>query len=188
MLKFYYTTTKGQDELQSKFDRSLGGYKSSSLIKNDEFDNLFGEISNYTISENNQNQYVGIILKNEGAVKTNILLHFDYPDGVYSKILVAAVELTDDSDSVKFMENVSSIHSSPVYAEFHEADGVVNAVSLGVLDQDEMLGIWFKREILVSVAESSCTDIVEEDPENEHLVKEKDKTTSDTIDIVMSYD
>jgi len=188
MLKFYYTTTKGQDELQSKFDRSLGGYKSSSLVKNDEFDNFFGEISNYTISENNQNQYIGLILKNEGANKTNVLLSFGYPEGVFSKILIAAVELTDDADSVKFMENVPSIHSSPVYAEFFEADGLVNAVSLGDLNSDEMLGIWFKREILVDVAKSSCSDIIEEDPENEHLVKEKDKETSDTINIVISYD
>lgn len=188
MLKLYYTTTKGEDELQPKFDRSLGGYKSSSLVKNDEFDNFFAEISNYTIAQNNQNQYIGLILKNEGAIKTNILLYFGYPTGVYSKIYVAAVDLTDDADSVKFMENVPTLHSSPVYAEFYEADGVGNAVNLGDLAANEMMGIWFKREILVDIAQADSTDIVETDPENSHLVVTKTKNTVDTIDIVMSYD
>lgn len=188
MLKLYYTTTKGQDEIQARFNKSLGGYKSSSLVKNDEFDNFFGEISNYTISQNNESNYIGLILKNEGAAKTGILFHFTHPVNCYSRLSIAATDLSADIDGVQYMENIPNINSSPVYAMFSEAEGVDNTVSLGDLAPNEMIGIWFKREILVEVAKADYTNIIETDPENEHLVVEKTKTKSDTIDLVFSYD
>jgi hypothetical protein len=191
MLKLYYTTTKGEDELQPKFFKSLGGYKSSSLVKNDQFDNFFSEISNYSIAENNGDEYIGLMLVNEGTDKTNINFYFDYPTNCYSKLYVAAVDTTTDADGNEYIENVPTIHSSPVYADFNEADGEVNKVSLGNLLANEQLGLWIKRELLMSVIEADKGTLVQDDPdpdasETRVVAVEKDKV--DSIGLVFSYD
>jgi len=188
MLKLYYTTTAGEDQVQPKSYRSLGGYKSSSLVKNDDFDNFFGEITNYTISQNNQNQYIGVILKNEGTALTNILFYFTTASDSYSEWEIAAVDLATDGDGVKFMENIPTIHSMPTSASFNKAEGFGNAVDLGDLAQDEKIGLWFKRIILVDKAKADKADLTEEDPENENRVVEKEKAKSDTIEMTFSYD
>jgi hypothetical protein len=189
MLKLYYTTTKGEDELQPKFFKSLGGYKSSSLVKNDQFNNFFSEISNYTLSENNESEYIGLMLVNEGTDKINISLYFDYPINCYSKLYIAAVEPTVDADGKEFIENIPTIRSSPVYAVFNEADGAANEVSLGNMLADEKLGIWIKRELLMDVIEADKDTLVEDDTTaSETRVKAVDIDKSDAIGIVMSYD
>lgn len=188
MLKLYYTTTKGEDEEQQKASNSLGGYKSSNLFQNDSFNNCFGDISTYTINNNNQDQYIGLILKNEGASKTNINLYFDYPEDSYSKLYIAAVDLATDSDGFGYMENVQTFHSSPTYGTFYEANGVDNAVNLGDLAQNEAIGIWIKREMLVDTIKEDLDDFVIEDPENSDRVIQKTLNQSDTIEMVLSYD
>lgn len=188
MLKLYYTTTKGEDELQPYSYRSLGGYKSDSPVMNDQFDNFFGEISEYSIANNNESQYIGLILKNEGTDKTNILLYFSRQETCYSKLYISAVSLSQDSDGKYFMENIPTIHSLPIYAEFFEAEGVDNAVSLGDLASGEMVGLWIKREILLDIISADRANVVSTDPENENRVVAVERETTDTIDIVFSYD
>jgi len=188
MLKLYYTTTKGEGELQQKPSNSLGGYRSDSLFKNDSFNNCFGDISTYTVQNNNQNQYIALILKNEGATKTNINVWFDRNETCYSKLFIAAVDLTLDSDNFSYMENVQTLHSTPTYADFYEAEGEDNAVSLGDLAQNEAIGLWIKRDILEDVIVSDLSDIVEEDPNNSDRVIQKDLDTEDLIEMKMSYD
>ena len=188
MLKLYYTTTKGEGELQPKFYNSLGGYKSSTPVKNDQFDNFFGEISSYTIEKNNEDQYIGLILVNEGSDKTNIVLHFDRSSDCYSKLYVAAVDLVADSEGKYFMENIPTINSSPLYATFYEAEGVDNAVSIGDLLANEKVGIWLKREILKDFIIQDRAIVAETDPTDEHRMVPKEFATSDIVDIVFSYD
>ena len=75
-MKLYYTTSVGVDEPQTKPNISLGGFKSGSLVRNNDFDNLFGELSVYTINKE-QDEYIGLMLVNDlsNAVE-NISLYF----------------------------------------------------------------------------------------------------------------
>jgi len=189
MLKLFYTTTKGQDVLQSRSDKSLGGYRSASPVKNDDFDNMFGEISNYTLRKSeDESQYIGMILLNDSLTGiSNLNVWFEYPTSCYSKIEIAAVDLSEDSDHKFFMENIPSITSSPVYAEFHEANGEANKQSLGNMTAGEMIGIWLKRTVLNSVADTDIANEIVDDPDNEYRVKFVAPAKSDTIEFKMSY-
>lgn len=189
MIRLYYTTTKGQDELQSRFDKSLGGYKSSSLVKSDDFDNFFGEISNYTLNNEDQSQYIGLILKNEDTVNIVVDLNvwFEYPENSYSILEIAAVDLVQDVDGFYYMENVSNIHSSPLYATFYEADGEENKQDLGNIPAGSSIGLWIKRTIQKSIAVSDRENQIVTDPNDEHQVIMTPLTTSDTIEMKMSY-
>ena len=189
MLKLFYTTTKGQDVVQSRADKSLGGYRSASLFKNDDFDNTFGEISNYTLKNaDSQNQYIGLILLNDSsAAVSNINVWFEYPTSCYSKLAIAAVDLSLDSDSKYYMENVLSINSSPVYATFYEANGEANKRNIGNLAAHAMVGIWLKRTVLSEVADTDIANEIVDDPDNDHRVKFIEPGKVDTIEMKMSY-
>lgn len=60
MLRFYYTTSAGYDNQQTKISDSLGGYKSSTPVPNDTFSNLFDEIS-LNLASNPREQYIALI-------------------------------------------------------------------------------------------------------------------------------
>lgn len=188
MLKLYYTTTKGEEVEQPNYYNSLGGYKAATPVKNDEFDNIFGEISSYTIAKNDQNQYIALILKNEGGNKANINLWFEHLEDCYSKLYIAAVDLIADANGKFYMEDVPTLHSAPLYATFHESETEETAVSLGDLLAGEMLGLWVKREILIDKAKEDSEQITEQDPNDENRVRQKTLTTSDTIEMKFSYD
>ena len=189
MLKLFYTTTKGQDVVQSRADKSLGGYRSASLFKNDDFDNMFGEISNHTLKNaDSQNQYIGLILLNDSnATVSNINIWFEYPTNCYSKLEIAAVDLTQDSDGKYYMENVLSINSNPVYATFYEASGEANKQNIGSLTANQMVGIWLKRTVLSDVADQDIANEIVDDPDNEHRVKFVEPAKVDIIEMKMSY-
>lgn len=189
MLKLFYTTTKGQDVVQSRADKSLGGYRSASLFKNDDFDNMFGGISNYTLKNaESQNQYIGLILLNDSSIAvSNINVWFEYPTSCYSKLEIAAVDLAQDSDNKYYMENVLSINSSPVYAEFFEADGEVNKQNIGNLAANAMVGMWLRRTVLPDVADTDIANEIVDDPDNDHRVKFVEPGKVDIIEMKMSY-
>lgn len=189
MLQLYYTTTKGEDQPQPNYYNSLGGYRSSDIIRNDDYDNLFGEISTYTVNNNNRDQYIGLVLKNNYAeTKTNIKLWFERPENCYSKLYIAAVDMMTDSDGNFYMENIKDLHSSPVAAEFHEAETESAAVDLGSMSAGESLGLWVKRDILVDLINTDASDIVEQDPNDQHRVVKKELDKDDMIELKLSFD
>jgi len=140
MLKLYYTSKKGKDELQSRPDLSLGGFKSATAVPNGSVNNLFSDISLYSVVRG-QNEFIALIIKNEGSVALpNLKLWFNFPANCQREVEVAAVELSVDGS----MEGVESPYNQPYHATFHKANGEENKVELGDLDADEELGLWFK--------------------------------------------
>lgn len=189
MLQLYYTSVTGEDVPQMNYYNSLGGYKSSDVVKNDDFDNMFGEISIYTVNNNNRNQYIGLVLKNNyGETKTNIKLWFERPENCYSKLYIAAVDMVQDEDGNYFMENIKDLHSSPVAAEFYEAETESTAVDLGSMSAGESLGLWVKRDILVDLINTDTSDIVEQDPNDQYRVVKKELGKEDMIELKLSFD
>lgn len=66
-MNLYYTTTAGYNEAQPNPSISLGGYKSSTLVGNDDFDNMFDEISIMSI-RSGRDEYRAIIIRNDFVV------------------------------------------------------------------------------------------------------------------------
>jgi hypothetical protein len=188
-MRLYYTVSSEPEVQQTKPNLSLGGYKSSSPIQSSIIGNLFGDISMYTVKNNNQNQYIGLVLKNEtGGIIENVKLWFDYNDDCYSNIKVASIDLSVDGDGRYVMERVSSINSKPIYAEFFEANTEVNAVDLGGLQVDETIGIWLKRSFLIDKIKEDQNNIYQKVPGNEYLYEEIVLDKEDNIELSISWD
>jgi hypothetical protein len=190
MIKIYYTTATGQDQSQDKIQLSLGGYKSSTLFRSGELNNLFSEITDYTITVADQDQYIGLIVVNDSlSVVENINLWFIYPvSGCYSKLYVSAVDLSTDSNGIKYMESIVNINSKPVYSDFIEADGIDNKQDLGSLEAGGAFGLWIKRELVDANIIADKTTLIQEDPNNSDKVAQIPLSQSDLIQMFISYD
>jgi hypothetical protein len=190
-MKLYYTSPTAQDAVQTDPRLSLGGYKALNPVPNSVFDNLFGEISQYLLSkEIPEAEFIGVILKNEtGADVANIWLWFEYGVDCYSKLLVSAVDLATDTSGVLRMEHVPSRNSTPLYADFYEANGVANAVEIGNLADGEMVGLWFQRQLVEDLAKTIQADdkLYVTDPDHQDMVMAVVPAKSDSILIKMEW-
>jgi hypothetical protein len=182
-MKLYYTVSSQSEAPQTKPQLSLGGFKSSSQLANSQFENLFGDITPITISNFNQNRYIGLVLKNEtGADITNVKLWFNYPDGCYTNLKVAAVDMIQDQ-----MEHIDTPTSKPLSGDFYVATEEVKA-DLGDLIDGEMIGIWIERELKLDVITEQQSNIYEPDPALESRYKEKEINKLDEIEIFIEWD
>ena len=190
-MKIYYTTPTAQDAIQTDPRLSLGGYKSANPVPNAVFDNLFGEISQYLLSkEIPEAEFIGVILKNETGVDAkNLQLWFEYGVDCYSKLLVSAVDLVADAAGVLRMEHIPSRNSTPLYADFYEANSVANAVEIGDLADGEMVGLWFQRQLVADLAKTIQADdkLYITDPNHTDMVMAVVPVKSDSILIKMEW-
>jgi hypothetical protein len=187
-MKLYYTISNGEpNESQSTPSLSLGGFLSSSLVKNNSLDNLFGEITPYTITKE-QDEYIGLMLVNDtGGDITGVNVWFDHPEDSYSKFYILGVLPATNGDGDKYIEAIPDRFSQPVYGTFEEAD-VNNKYSLGDIVDGDIVGVWIKRELLLDFISTDSNDVYEEDPENTDRYIAKEKNTSDSISINISWD
>lgn len=185
-MELYYTTSVSEGATQTDPRLSLGGYKSASLVANDDLGNLFGEITPLLLSREPEKEYIGLVLVNETSETVdNLWIWFDFPVDSYSKLSVAAVDLALDSNGVYKMERIQSKTAKPVYATFYEADGVGSALSLGTVEPESMIGLWICRELVAELATTVNEDasLYETDPNNEDLVVAVVPAKSDSISI-----
>jgi hypothetical protein len=116
--------------------------------------NLFGDVSVYSIISD-RSEYIALILKNEtGVAIKDISLYFIYPSGCQITLAIGAVAL----DSNNAMEHIDTPYQAPYNAEFFEADGQGNAVDLGDLGVDGMIGLWIRKSIDQAAIESQYSD------------------------------
>jgi hypothetical protein len=189
-MKLYFTTPAGQDNIQTDPRLSLGGYKALSPVPNAAFDNLFSEISQFMLSKTPEDEFIGLVLKNEtGAAVENLWLWFEYSTGGYAKMLVAAVDLTVDAAGVLTMEHIISRLAKPLYADFYEANGQANAVEIGNLADGEMVGLWLCRQLIEGLADSVQSEdkLYQTDPANADLVVPIVPIKQEAISIKMEW-
>lgn len=143
-MKLYYTNISGEEIPQTRPDLSLGGFKSSTIVPNNSFSNVFSDISLYSISEN-RDEYTALVLHNDtGGTTTDVTLYFDYPvEGSQKAIEFAFVAFNVNGE----IEVIPNPYSQPYNATFQGADGVANAVNIGNILDDGKIGIWFKKII-----------------------------------------
>lgn len=164
-MKLYYTVSSASEAVQVKPHLSLGGYKSQSQVTNSQFGNMFSEVTPTTISNFNQNQYIGLVLKNDSIIDvTNVEIYFTFPTGCYSILRLAAVDMVADSAGTLQMEHIDNQFSKPLNATFYEASGSANKVDVGDLDAGTQIGIWIERELLIDVITAQQAAVYEPDP------------------------
>lgn len=180
-MRLYYTTSvKGGADPQDKINLSLGGYLSAIPVPKKALDNFFGEITEYT-KANAQEQYICLFLVNELGVEVkNVRAYFEHPEGCYSKIKIAASSLSGDAS-----ERIKDMYSAPFYIdEFFEAEGQGDAFNIGDLPVDDMVAIWLERSILEDVIkENKLYERVDD-----YLVKEVEQKTVDEIKFYIEWD
>ena len=190
MIKLYYTTSSeesfGNETIQDKVKNSLGGYKSSSLVSNNVLGNLFGDVSMMAASnEQLTSQYVAIMAVNEAETTlTGVEVWFEYEDKESCQSTMKIAEIDPNSEGV--IERIPTRTSMPMYAEFSEPDSD-NKLSIGDMVAGEVVGLWINRELLPSVMQSQYDDIVEEDPTNSDLMREKGNGKVDSVALKISW-
>ncbi|MFW6273065.1 MAG: hypothetical protein ACOC2U_04740 [bacterium] len=184
-MQLYYTTSAGENEEQLLPQTSLGGFKSSTAFRNDDFDNMFGEISTLTLKQD-RDQYIALMLVNEEeSDKNNIEIWIEKPEDSVCNFQIAAVDPAI-KDDIPYIERTREMFNKPVYANFVEADENSKA-SAGTLTSGSYLGIWVKRSLNKSaIAENE--DFYEEDPDRNSMYREKEKQTVEKISLNISWD
>lgn len=186
MIKLYYTTPEKEGVEQIRPMLSLGGYRASNTIPNDEFGNLFGEITPLSIDKN-KDEYRALVVKNESSQKlTDVKLWFEYPEKSYSKFLISAVQMREDENGELAMEHVNTIYSRPMYAEFFEANGENDAVTIGDMEAGAQVGIWLKRILNLDVIIEDQDSNLEYDDRTKTF-KEIPLETVETVGLVIDW-
>jgi hypothetical protein len=188
MLRFYYTTSEGQDAIQDRSYLSVGGFKAQNLVPNEELGNLFNEVTPITIKENRY-QYIGLMLKNESADDyVDVLLGIQYPDNCYSDIQIAVVDLATDAEGYRYMERVDNMYSRPYVGDFADIEITEEApdgVNIGDLTAGEMVGIWFRRKLDL---ETIKVDQIPYEVDVLPRYRERELPTEDEISLIMKYE
>lgn len=186
-MELFYTTSAGEDQIQELPQNSLGGFKSSVNVKNDDFDNLFGEISTLTINQN-KDQYIALVLKNTTGVDvTNVEVWFENPLTSYSTFQIAAVDMTLNKNGVYQMERRRDIFDKPFNAEFVDCD-VDNKALIGDMLEDEMVGVWFKRSLNLTVIDEDQSNFYEQVPNSTYMYQSVELSQEDKVDFKISWD
>lgn len=185
----YYTIISQEDAIQQKPQLSLGGFKAVNKVSSGQLNNLFSDVSQLTIANYNQPLFVALILKNElpGNV-INVKIWFEYEENCYSKLSFSVTNLIQDTEGFFQMEHVETPNSQPLFAEFFEANGEVNAVNIGNIVAGDMVGIWIKRELLMSIIKEDQLTVYEPDPALEGRFKERILQKEDNIQLKISWD
>lgn len=189
-MRLYYTTSQGSEQVQDKPSLSIGGYKSSSPVPNGKLGNLFSDISQATLSTYKQNQYAGLILKNELPTSVNnAKLWFDFPSDCYSKFRVTFVSLSADSEGQLYMERLTDKYSKPIsIQEFFEADGETNKVNIANFLSGAQVGVWIERELLLDKIKEDQTLVYELQEGYTDRYKERVLGKEDDIKLNISWD
>ena len=170
-MQLYYTTSAGYEEPQAVVAKSTGGFRSSNIVKNNDFDNLFGEISSYTIREV-RDMYIALILRNTtGATVNAVSAWFVSDENNYGTLQIAPVATATDADNNPTMERTRTPFTQPFVGEFVDATQAVPRL-LGTLTNNQELGIWIKRSINRTVVDAALNTIYERDPNNNNLYRE----------------
>lgn len=143
-MEFRYTGADTANAIQNSIQESLGGFIASSLVPNNVLNNLFSDISKLG-QERGYIETIALILKNTtGATVTTVELFYDYPTNELVTLEINPVTLINNES----MERIPNFRATPLTGTFVEADGVGNKVLLATsLDDDEGIGIWFRRTI-----------------------------------------
>lgn len=165
-MRLFYTTTTGPLNDQPNPERSLGGYQSSTPVANDDFSNIFDEISVMTI-RSGRDEYRAIVLKNEFPEDAlNVRLSMTLPEHAICsyRLALAPLDIVDENGDVS-MEYLQAMNNKPFRASF--IDMVPGAeVTVGDMASGAVIGIWLCRHVDKTAARQQYNDVCRPDPQD----------------------
>lgn len=130
-MKWFYSGAKNLDEAQLSPEKSLGGYRSATVVPNGRINSMFNDFSCLTVREGFQETKAFFIKNTFDFVVNNILLYATYPEKPKVDFQIAAVK----GDSVELLK--SSI-DEPYYLDFFDLRVSFAYSDLSVLDTFEV--------------------------------------------------
>lgn len=189
-MQLFYTTTTGYDNEQPNVQASLGGFKSSTPVTNDDFDNLFGEISVMTI-RSGRDEYRAIMLKNTMSVSARkVKVRVVKPENGLATFRMAVGRVgTPNKYGFRAMENIPSIYSRPFQAQFVDMVDENVVLEVGELASNAEVGLWVCRHIDVEKAKEQYNLVCEPDPTDTTARRWKpvERPKVETVNIVISW-
>ena len=188
-MQLFYTTTTGYYNEQPNVQASLGGFKSSTPVTNDDFDNLFGEISVMTI-RSGRDEYRAIMLRNTMSVTARkVKVRVDVPeDGLATFRMAVGKVGVPNKYGYRSMENIPSIYSRPFQAQFVDMTGDA-VLEVGELAPNAEVGLWVCRHIDVEKAKEQYNLVCEPDPTDTTARRWRpvERPKVETVNIVISW-
>jgi len=145
---FYYTGASDLEQPQPQIQRSLGGWKSNTVIPNDVLNNLFVDLSSIDLV-NGDEAILAVVLKNElGVTASNVSIYADVPSGSGVQFFVSAVTLSSGK-----MEQIANNKSVPYFGSLVDMTGLSNKRTLiSSLATGNAIGIWIRRVVTPGAA------------------------------------
>ena len=158
-MKLCYTTSSNSGQGPNRPSDSIGGYISELPIKNDEFGNIFGEISIYGASSG-KTEYRALVLVNDSdTLATDVSLYMSTTGDLnFGDLLIAPVAMNQDSEGRMVMERIADIYSKPFVGEFQETDEN-NKLNIGDIAANNAVGIWICRRINEDNVQKDYSDV-----------------------------
>lgn len=185
-MELYYTVSSGYNDIQSRVGNSLGGYKSSTLVRNDDLENLFGEISIRSVQVN-RDEYMALVLYNNENDVTNIQCWFEFPENSQTTLQIGATLPTLDKNNNPVFERVNTVNSKPFTPKFIDASQD-NPALLGGLESGKEMCLWFKRILNIDNIKNSWDNVAERDLNTRSRYKPIDHPTVENINFQIIWD
>lgn len=187
-MQLYYTVSSGYDSIQNKPSLSIGGYKSSSIVINDDYSNIFDEISMRSVNINRP-QYIALILKNTtNSVANNLKVWMVSPITAQGIITLAAVKPLIDQDGNPYIERVATTFSKPMGVNFTSPTVDSPALIVDSMAAGDEIGIWLCRSIDKNVAMEQYNDVAMIDPNNPNRYIKSEQPTEEIFNLYFSWE
>lgn len=166
-----YTGASAPNSVQQNPQLSLGGFVSSTVVRNGELNNLFNTVTSYSRGFETRL----IVLQNTtSSTIENIKIWVEDEIGSYYTYKLAFVEPAFDNTCNRYyFEQILNGNSLPLQADFNEYYDEVNAETIDELITSSYLGIWIKRELNL--------------PENLYSDNNQDITDQEIEDLTNNY-
>lgn len=184
---FNYTTATKGNVAQPTNSLSIGGYKSSSMVKNDDINNLFDEISLYGMSQG-RNEYRAIMFTNNTpVVMKNVRMYFDKVGNPFCDFSINVTATVKDEEGNDWMERVADIYSKPMMGDFTNPTIDVPTI-IGDISPNSTIGIWVQRSFNKQRVEEEYNKVAVKSNENTRRYIAVEKETEEGYNLVMEWD
>lgn len=142
-MQLFYSGAIQPGKAQPDPSQSLGGYISVSLIANGNLDNVFQDITQVMVKENQPDVRLLVLTNTTGNPVNNIVIYTNR--GTYASYELAAVSPAFDSCNNPVFEKLFNGNSLPFQATLEPAEGSGEAITIASLANGSSIGIWIAR-------------------------------------------
>lgn len=185
---FNYTTSVKGGHQQPNNSLSLGGYKSSSIVKNDDLNNLFDEISLYGMSEG-KTEYRAIMFTNTTpAPMNNVKLYVEKIGEPFCEFAINITSTVKDPEGNDWMERVQDVFSRPIMGDFKNLPTKEDPITIESIEPNEVIGIWVQRTINRKKVRDEYDNVAVKSQEHIRRYVSVEKDREEGYSLIMEWD